>query len=179
MIEEEMLFFKVYCENYQPPLVLERSEASGKIRIYVSMDEKPNSSNADVIFGEKLKKLNYFSKRKKDSKMFTHEYVYLTLHALTEASVNLKVYFKKQLQAKDNENSSGKIPMPIFRSQTARIQHQHDAQVTLLTQDSKKRKEFMQELREIKQRRIDRCRGMHIEHEFRSKCRSIYQLFYH
>ena len=40
MVEEEWLFFQIYSEGYEPPLILDKSNSTGKVRIYVSTECK-------------------------------------------------------------------------------------------------------------------------------------------
>lgn len=172
MVEEERLFYRVYCKDLDPPLILQKCNSSGKIRMYISTEhQKPNYGNAEVVFSEDKKKLAFYPRRSKKIKMFTTEYIYITIHSLSESVTNLLVYFKMLGTMEEAQKGVMKIQFPIYRDKTARIKKAHKDFLDDLMAHPKKRKEFMQTIQDLKEDRVNRLRNSTSASGYRNQCK--------
>lgn len=157
MIEEERLFYRIYSQNYKPPLTIQKVNSNGKVRIYISCsNQKPTYGNADIVFSEDKKKILFYPKKSKKGNLFNMEYVYLTIHSLSESLVNLKVFFENQQNFEGMPREGSKISLPILRQKDSTIKERNNKFVDDLMKKPVKRRKFMKSIHDIKTSRSER-----------------------
>jgi hypothetical protein len=87
------------------------------------------------------------------------EYIYVTVHSLSESSINLNIYFDNEQCAEDVAKSDGKIAFPILRMKDSSIRERNDKFIDGLMINPVKRKEFMKSVQDIRVSRSARLSG--------------------
>lgn len=122
-------------------------------------ENKPHFGNAEVIFSENKNKLKYFPPRLKKKKLFPKEYMYITIHSLTESTTYLKAHFKSFYEFSFLNQEKNKVPKISTNRGTSKIALRNKEFIEAMANDKKKRVEFMDSVQRIKDSKMVKSRS--------------------
>jgi len=105
------------------------------------------------VFSENKSKIAFYPLRFK-KKVFSNEYIFVTLHSLTETSVFITAYFKAENYAESVDYTGVLARNASFKPRISKIRQSNSEFIDSLMNDNKKRTEFMQSIKDLREERI-------------------------